>query len=92
MELARDQLGWSSIGVTQRYAHLYPGAAEEVAARLDRAYREGARGVVVWLGRSRRGQHPLQHRNPLLAQGVSEVVGARIGLATSGFSDRRSPN
>jgi site-specific recombinase XerD len=52
MELVRDQLGHSSIGVTQRYAHLYPGAAEEVAARLDRAYREGARWVGVGLGAS----------------------------------------
>ena len=52
MELVRDQLGHSRIGVTQRYAHLHSGAAEEVAARLDRAYREGARGVAVGLGAS----------------------------------------
>jgi site-specific recombinase XerD len=52
MELVRDQLGHSSIAVTQRYAHLYPGAAEEVAARLDRAYRARTCGVAVGLDAS----------------------------------------
>ena len=52
IELVRDQLGHSSIGVTQRYAHLYPGAAEEVAARLDHSFRERTRWVAVGLGAS----------------------------------------
>jgi hypothetical protein len=52
MEWVRDQLGHSSIGVIRRYAHLCPGAAEEVGARLDRAYREGARGVAAGLAAS----------------------------------------
>lgn len=50
MELVRDQLGHSSVAVTRRYAHLYPGAAEEVAARLDMLYRQNARRVAAGLG------------------------------------------
>jgi predicted helicase len=35
MELIRQQLGHSSVIVTQRYAHLYPSQGEDLAARLD---------------------------------------------------------
>jgi integrase len=36
--LVGRQLGHSSVTVTQRYAHLYPGAGEDLAARLDSRY------------------------------------------------------
>jgi hypothetical protein len=45
MEIVRDQLGHSSLAVTERYAHLYPGALEGIAARLH-----SARGAVEGLG------------------------------------------
>ncbi len=35
LELVRQQLGHSSVTVTQRYAHLYPSQGEDLAARLD---------------------------------------------------------
>ncbi|MBN2114621.1 MAG: hypothetical protein JW785_10920 [Acidimicrobiia bacterium] len=50
--MLRDQLGHCSIAVTQRYAHLYPGAAEEVAARLDTVYRQSVCRVAAGLGAS----------------------------------------
>ncbi len=37
--LVGQQLGHSSVTVTQRYAHLYPSAGEDLAARLDSRYR-----------------------------------------------------
>jgi len=37
--LVGQQLGHSSVVVTQRYAHLYPSAGEDLAARLDSRYR-----------------------------------------------------
>lgn len=40
LELVRQQLGHSSITVTQKYAHLYPSATEDLAARLDDRYRQ----------------------------------------------------
>jgi site-specific recombinase XerD len=40
LELVRQQLGHSSISVTQKYAHLYPSATEDLAARLDDRYRQ----------------------------------------------------
>jgi integrase len=44
MEMVREQLGHSSLAVTQRYAHLYPGVLEQVAHRLDRRRRVWAQG------------------------------------------------
>ena len=35
LELVRQQLGHSSVTVTQRYAHLYPSQGEDLAVRLD---------------------------------------------------------
>lgn len=40
LELVRQQLGHSSITVTQKYAHLYPSATDDLAARLDDRYRQ----------------------------------------------------
>ncbi len=50
LELVRQQLGHSSITVTQKYAHLYPSATEDLAARLDDRYRRiQEQGVgLVW--------------------------------------------
>ena len=50
LELVRQQLGHSSITVTQKYAHLYPSATEDLAARLDDRYRQVQQQPVglVW--------------------------------------------
>ena len=49
IELVRDQLGHSSLAVTQRYAHLYPGAVDDVMRRLDDGRSDAACGVPVGL-------------------------------------------
>jgi len=45
LEMVRDQLGHSTIAVTQRYSHLYPAAIADISERLD----AHARGVLVGL-------------------------------------------
>ena len=46
MELVRQQLGHSSVTVTEKYAHLYPSAGEDLASRLDARYEETAKSHV----------------------------------------------
>jgi site-specific recombinase XerD len=48
LELVHQQLGHSSVTVTQRYAHLYPSQGEDLATRLD-ARRSVLVGRVVGL-------------------------------------------
>jgi integrase len=48
LELVRQQLGHSSVTVTQRYAHLYPSQGEDLATRLD-AHRSVLVGRAVGL-------------------------------------------
>jgi integrase len=47
LTMVKEQLGHASLSVTQRYSHLYPGAREGVAARLDRRWRQSNRGDGV---------------------------------------------
>jgi integrase len=39
LQIVRQQLGHSSVTVTEKYAHLYPSQVEELAERMDARFR-----------------------------------------------------
>jgi integrase len=49
LTLVQRQLGHSSVTVTQRYAHLYPSQADELAQRLDERHRTAGEAEGVGL-------------------------------------------